>query len=329
MKSEKEVIKTNLKLEKTPKKAYNTEGNKNLEKFRPYYPNNIFSQYSSKRSTQYKSLNNKISFSVDKKNANFPLFNKGQQFLSKNKKEWSNIDVSNTGNIYEKLNVKNPYERDNLLIQIYHTQKDINKANKEIKDLKKMQEIIEKENLANRFMISQLLNKNKQVKIEPSYNSIQNNKEEENNNKANNESFSNKKENKIQSKSVKKVKESLFKNGSFNNKDKSNTKAKSKVNTIKKEKNVYLDSDKLKINILKKGLNYYKYHLNKKEEELAEFKDKEEVKNYKQINDLIEKKNKILEELIQNNNEINFNINMTDQQIINLSMKIYNMKEIL
>ena len=71
MKSEKEVIKTNLNLEKTPKKAYNTEGNKNLEKFKPYYPNNIFSQYSSKRSTQYKSLNNTISFSVDKKKCKF------------------------------------------------------------------------------------------------------------------------------------------------------------------------------------------------------------------------------------------------------------------
>ena len=336
MKYEKEPLKTNLRLEKTPKKSYNTEGNNDYQKFKPYYPNAIFNQFSSKRKTQYNPFNIKIPFSVDKKNANFPLLKKGkQQFLSKQKKEWSNIDFSNSGNIYEKLNLKNPYERDNLLIQIYHTQKDINQANREIRDLKKMQEIIEKENLANKFMIGQLLNKNKQIKIESSENTIQSIDKEEKNQTEQIDNASNKREesiNKSKSKSIQKGKDKNMESKSVsfnikNNKSSVKTKSKTNTNTIKKEKNKYLDSDKLKINILKKGLNYYKYHLNKKEEELAEFKGKEEVKQYTQINDLIEKKNKSLEELIKKNNEIRSKINKTDEQILNISAKIYNMKE--
>ena len=155
---------SNLKFDRTPNKSYNTEGNKNYEKFWPYCPtNNILNQFSNpKRKTNFNSFNNKISFSESRKSKNF---NKAQQFLSKQKKEYSNIDFPGVGIIYEKLHLNNPYERDNLILQIYHTQNDINKTNKEIKEVKKMQEIIEKENLANKFMIGQLLNKNTQILI--------------------------------------------------------------------------------------------------------------------------------------------------------------------
>ena len=169
MKNEKELsIKKNNKIQ-TPNKIFNTEGNKTFQKFRPYYPNKIFVYNSiNKNKSKIKSFsNNKITLSVDKRNRILPLLNNGQQkFLSKKKKEWSNLGFQN-GQIYENLTINNNVnERDNLLLQLYHTQNDMKKTNKEIKNLKAMFEIIEKENLSNKYMISQLLKKNKGTKIE-------------------------------------------------------------------------------------------------------------------------------------------------------------------
>ena len=176
MDNETSNLKGNSKWEKTPKKVFNTEGNKNYEKFKPYYPKNIFNHFSiSKIKNQLKPFNNKMkALSVDKRNAKLPLLNQGQQFLSKQRKEWSNVDIQNMGNIYENLNLNNPYERDNLLMEIYHTENDMNKTNKEINELKKMFDILEKENLANKFMINELLNKNKKIKIESNNNTNNN-----------------------------------------------------------------------------------------------------------------------------------------------------------
>ena len=355
MKNEKEKetsIKTNHKI-KTPNKIiYNTEGNKNFEKFKPYYSNKLlnYNSINKKLAKLNQFSNNKITFSVDKRNGILPILNNDQQYLNKRKKERSNIGFQNMGNIYENLNLCNPTERDNLILQLYHTQNDINKANKEIKDLKVMFEIIEKENLSNKYMISQLLNKNKETKIEINDNSnnikIENNTENNNtNNNENNENnnnnnienndnktiSSNNNENEKKSKSVNKNNEKLNLCLTIKrNKDNNNLFKNEKTNaysTIKKDRNIMLDIEQSKINVLKKELTYYKKCLNTKEEELAKFKKTNKIKQYTEINELIEKKNKSLEELIKNSNDIQTKIHKTDEIIINLSLNIYNIKE--
>ena len=292
MKKEKETCKKNLKLEKTPKKAFNTEGNKNITKIKPFYPNNLNQPYTiNKRKNKIQLFNNnKISFSVDKKiNRNLPSLNNVPILLTKNKKEWSNLELQNKGNIYDNLNYNNLYERDNLLMQIYHTQNDMNKTNKEIKELKKLFTMIEKENMANKYLISQLLNKNKSVKVESNNNTIENNekpKKSENNNIINNNIGS------------------------------------------KKQKKKFDDNDQTKIDRLIKGIKHYDKCLSLKEKELSYMKKRNETKEYGQINELLEQKNKILEDLIKNYNDIKSKINVTDEQIINMSLKIYNLHEI-
>ena len=53
-------LKTNLLLTNKPKKSYNSEENNDYQKFKSYYLNAIFNQFSSKRKTQYIPFNNKI-----------------------------------------------------------------------------------------------------------------------------------------------------------------------------------------------------------------------------------------------------------------------------
>ena len=305
-KNEKDLsIKTNNKIQ-TPNKIFNTEGNKTFERFKPYYPNKIFFYNSiNKKKSKIKSFsNNKIALSVDKRNGLLPLINNGQQFFSKKKNEWFNTGFQNNknGNVYEHLtiNSNNVNERDNLLEELYHTQNDMNKANKEIRDLKAMFDIMEKENLSNKYMISQLLNKKKGTKIEISTSnrslnteneSGNNNTIEKNNNNNNTEvNINNTKDNNdIKSKkNICKTEINIKGNNKDNNKDNNRLKkVKTMVNNnsnkiIKKDKRNTIDIDKSKINVLKKELTYYKKCLDTKEEELAKFKETNEMKQYNQ-----------------------------------------------
>ena len=294
MKKEKEISKKNHKFEKTPKRGFNTEGNKNQAKCMPSLQTILSQTYSvNKRKNQIKAFNNnKNALSVDKRNnRNLPFLHKGQPSLSKKKKEFSNIELQSKGsNIFENLNLKNSYERDNLLMQIYHTQNDMNKTNKELKELKKLFAIIEKENLANKYLISQLLNKNKAIKAESNNITIDVNGQCAENN--------------------------------------DNLTLNSNGGGTKKQKKIFDDIDQSKIDRLIKGIKHYDKCLTLKEKELSSVKNKSETKEYEQINELIEQKSKYLDDLIKNYNDILEKINFTDEQIINMSLRIYNLNEI-
>ena len=317
----------------TSKKTFDFEASRSFNKFNSYNPNNTFNQFTiNKRKNTIISFNNKTAYSLDRNN---PFNSKGQKLLSNQNKEWSNLDFKNNGNIYEKLNLCRPFEKDNLLMEIYYTNKDINRTIKEIKDLKKILDNMEEENLANKFMITQLLNKNKKIKIESNNNFNDNINIIDNNNTPleNNKTISYKSENKenkennekkfstLHASQSEKSKKYLIKNRSFKNKNKTNT------NNVKKWKNKIVDIEQSKINVLMDGLAFYKKLLNSKEKELNSFKKKKEIKEYNQLNDIIENKNKELEELIKNYNDIQYRINETDDKILNMSQKINNMKE--
>ena len=176
MKNEKKSFKVNKKIIFTPKKIVNTEENKNYKKFRPYYPdNNVFKTLSiSKNRAKTNHINNKTN-SSDKKKDIFPLINIGRQLLSRQGKSISNYGFQNFGNLYEKINLFNPNERDNLMMEIYHSENDMKKTIKEINDLKAMFEALEKENISNKEIISKLLQKKEETNNPTSPNKNKNN----------------------------------------------------------------------------------------------------------------------------------------------------------
>ena len=289
MKNEKKSFKINKKIIFTPKKIVNTEENKNYKKFRPYYPdNNIFKTLSiSRNRSNANHLNNKINSSDKKKNI-FPFINIGRQLLSKQGKSISNYGFQNFGNLFEKINLFNPNERDNLMMEIYHSENEMKKTIKEINNLKAMFETLEKENMSNREIISKLLQKKEQKNNQTSPN--KNNNEDsgnnefitisvnDNENKDNNLNANSKHNNKVNSVNkktsgnkinrkgeeeiinnklsftLKKSKNKLFKNYSFKNKN----------NNLSN----FSDREKWKISVLKKQLSYYKRSINSKNKEI-------------------------------------------------------------
>ena len=302
------------KYAQTPNKTFRTEGNKSIEKFKPNYQQR--GQYSVNRKTnQIKSFsNNKTVSLIDKKTSFLPIVNTGQQFSLNHKKDWSiygNKDDSN--------------ERDNLWMQIQHSQNDIKKTNKEIRDLKAMFEIIQKENLANKYLINQILQKNKKIKDEMTktnsstllsdeMNSENNNHENDNKNGNNNDEVGNK----INDKSNEEDK-----NMNENKKGKTNIMAKKEKRKIAD----IMDRDKAKVDVLKQELENYKINLNKKEKKLNLLKEKKEIKQYNHINGILESKNKTLEELIKKSNDMQTEINEIDQKIIDYKLNIFNLKD--
>ena len=305
------------KYAQTPNKTFRTEGNKSIEKFKPNYYQR--GQYSVNRKTnQIKSFsNNKTVSSIDKKTSFLPIVNTGQQFLLNHKNDWSiygNMDDSN--------------ERDNLWMQIQHSQNDIKKTNKEIRDLKAMFEIIQKENLANKYLITQLLQKNKKIKEDMAKTNSSSlltdemNSENNNNNENDNKIWNNNDEadNKLNDKNNEEVK-------NINE----NKKAKAKTNYVaKKEKRKMadiMDRDKARVDVLKQELENYKINLNKKEKKLNLLKEKKEIKQYNHINGILESKNKTLEELIKKSNDMQSQINEIDQKIIDYKLNIFNLKD--
>lgn len=353
MKNEKKSFKINKKIIFTPKKILNTEENKNYKKFKPYYPdNNVFKTLSiSKNRSNANYLNNKTNSSDKKKNI-FPLINIGRQLLSKQGKSISNYGFQNFGNLYEKINLFNPNERDNLMMEIYHSENEMKKTIKEINNLKTMFETLEKENISNKDIISKLLQKkgeeaNNQTSPNKNNNensgnnelitiSVNDQEKNDNNLKTNNTNNTNNdiinsvnkksNDNRINKKgeeeiinnklsfTLKKSKNKLFKNYSFKNK---------KTNNL----NNFSDREKWKISVLKKQLSYYKRSINSKNKEISSFKNNNKIKKFNHINELIQIKYKILEELIDENNEIQNQINLKDEIIINLGIRTMNLKE--
>ena len=100
-------LKSTIRLDKTPNRECNTEGNNKSEKS---FHNSYFYQYS-----------------MNKKNSFLPMINRGLELLTKKKKGKIILNFQNGGNLYDKVNFDDLNKRDYLLIQISNSQNDIKK----------------------------------------------------------------------------------------------------------------------------------------------------------------------------------------------------------
>jgi hypothetical protein len=294
---------------------YKTEENKNKDRINFSLRNKII------RHNQNKIINNPIRI----------LNNKSTFLIKPHKEIKSPYQMKNTiqqkqgeknfniNYIYLKKNNnsinENSEERDNLMTQLYHINKEMNQINREIKELQILFSNEEKENMAHKYIISKILNVNKKVIVVENYDSPKNSK-----NKSfveENYSNNNSKSNTIKIGSIKKgfmTKYKLDKN-----------KNKTIPNSIKKVKTRNLDS--LKIDNLKKELNFYQKMIDSKDEKLKDFKKKEGMILYQDINNMIDKKNKNFENLSKVNNDLREQLIESDGKIFDLSQKLYKMRE--
>lgn len=294
---------------------YKTEENKNKDRISFSLRNKII------RHNQNKIINNPIRI----------LNNKSTFLIKPHKEIKSPYQMKNTiqqkqgeknfniNYIYLKKNNnsinENSEERDNLMTQLYHINKEMNQINREIKELQILFSNEEKENMAHKYIISKILNVNKKVIVVENYDSPKNSK-----NKSfveENYSNNNSKSNTIKIGSIKKgfmTKYKLDKN-----------KNKTIPNSIKKVKTRNLDS--LKIDNLKKELNFYQKMIDSKDEKLKDFKKKEGMILYQDINNMIDKKNKNFENLSKVNNDLRDQLIESDEKIFDLSQKLYKMRE--
>ena len=294
---------------------YKTEENKNKDRISFSLRNKII------RHNQNKIINNPIRI----------LNNKSTFLIKPHKEIKSPYQMKNTiqqkqgeknfniNYIYLKKNNnsinENSEERDNLMTQLYHINKEMNQINREIKELQILFSNEEKENMAHKYIISKILNVNKKVIVVENYDSPKNSK-----NKSfveENCSNNNSKSNTIKIGSIKKgfmTKYKLDKN-----------KNKTIPNSIKKVKTRNLDS--LKIDNLKKELNFYQKMIDSKDEKLKDFKKKEGMILYQDINNMIDKKNKNFENLSKVNNDLRDQLIESDEKIFDLSQKLYKMRE--
>ena len=73
-------------------------------------------------------------------------------------------------------NKDNSDEKDNLLLQLYHTSMDINKIDREINELKNLYSNEENENITHKNIINKILQGNHKIKIKSDINSSNNDK---------------------------------------------------------------------------------------------------------------------------------------------------------
>ena len=95
--------------------------------------------------------------------------------------------------------------KDDLIIKLNHTVMDLNKINKEIKDLQNLFAQEQKENLTHKYIINQILQENQNIKVLQDFNSPNNTKNNKSFEEENNLENSNIKSNELKVNSVKKV----------------------------------------------------------------------------------------------------------------------------
>ena len=293
-----------------------TEENKIREKLNnSIIRDKIINQY--KYRTNYnpiRILNKYSTFQIKQKNEvnSYKINNKMKQFYNERNSNFIpfNLKKSKNSNIQE-----NNEQRDNLILQLYHTTMDMNQIDKEIRELQNLFHHEEKENLASKFIINKILNENQDVKVVYNFDSPRETKkesfDEENN-------INDKKNSTIKIRSVKK--ELLNKNYNILEKSKNRT----IPNSVKRIKT---RNSKSKIGTLKKELDFYQRQIESKEEKLKNFKKKEGTKIYKGINLMIDKQNKNFKNLSKIGNEMINKVFETDEKIFELNQKLYKLRE--
>ena len=299
---------------------YRTEENKIKERFSNSLRNRIlFHNKNRFISKPIRVFNNKSTLQIKPKNeiGYYKFNNKIQRlFGDKTNKNISyNLKISNKNIMNEDTEMK-----DDLIIKLNHTVMDLNKINKEIKDLQNLFAQEQKENLTHKYIINQILQENQNIKVIQDYNSsnspinIKDNKSFE---EENNLDMSNSKLNALKVNSVKKV--------SFSKSFGISYKYSTIPNSIKRTRTRNINNSK--IDTLKKDIKFYQRMIESREEKLKNFKKKEGSLFYNVIHKMIHNNNKKNADLSKIGGEMRDKLICSDEKIYELSQKLYKLKE--
>ena len=295
---------------------YRTEENKIKDRFSNSIRNRIlFHNKSRFISNPIRIFNNKSTLQIKPKNEmGYYKFNHKIQRLFGDKTN-KNISYNLKVNIKNIMN-DNIEMKDDLIIKLNHTVMDLNKINKEIKDLQNLFAQEQKENLTHKYIINQILQENQNIKVLQDFNSPNNTKINKSFEEENNLENSNIKSNELKVNSVKKV--------SFSKSFGISSKYSTIPDSIKgtRTRNI----NKSKIDTLKKELNFYQRMIESREEKLKKFKKKEGSLFYSVIHKMIHN-NKKNADLSKIGGEMRDKLISSDEKIFELSQKLYKLKE--
>ena len=283
-------------------------------------------------SSQYRTEENKIKERFSNSLRNRILFHNKNRFISKpirvfnnkiqrlfgdktNKNISYNLKISNKNIMNEDTEMK-----DDLIIKLNHTVMDLNKINKEIKDLQNLFAQEQKENLTHKYIINQILQENQNIKVIQDYNSPNspiNAKDNKSFEEENNLDISNSKSNALKVNSVKKV--------SFSKSFGISYKYSTIPNSIKRTRTRNINNSK--IDTLKKDIKFYQRMIESREEKLKNFKKKEGSLFYNVIHKMIHNNNKKNADLSKIGGEMRDKLICSDEKIYELSQKLYKLKE--
>ena len=268
---------------------YRTEENKIKERFSNSLRNRIlFHNKNRFISKPIRVFNNKSTLQIKPKNemGYYKFNNKIQRlFGDKTNKNISyNLKISNKNIMNEDTEMK-----DDLIIKLNHTVMDLNKINKEIKDLQNLFAQEQKENLTHKYIINQILQENQNIKVIQDYNSP---------------------------------------NSPINTFSKSfgiSYKYSTIPNSIKRTRTRNINNSK--IDTLKKDIKFYQRMIESREEKLKNIKKKEGSLFYNVIHKMIHNNNKKNADLSKIGGEMRDKLICSDEKIYELSQKLYKLKE--
>ena len=204
-------------------------------------------------------------------------------------------------------------DKEKIIMEINQSNNELKCQGKEIKKFQNLYGAIKKENLENKFLLFQIMNKEKNKKDIYKEQSKENNKTETEKEIVLKDQISTNNNNDKNSMSSKEDKysnskydtHSFFLTGTnllFDKDNKNNNLNKAKSSNMKKNKTCYLkhynnykESSKLKL--LKKELDYYNKTIDEDTKKLAKFKENHKISGYLQVQDELDKKNRELDDL--------------------------------
>ena len=236
-------------------------------------------------------------------------------------------------------------DKEKLIMEINQSNNELKIQSKEIKKFQNLYVTIKKENLENHFLLSQIMNKEKNKKHFYKEQSKENNKTEtekeiilkdqiSTNNNNDKNSMSSKEDKYSNSKFDT---HSFFLTGTnllFDKDNKNNNLNKAKSSNMKKNKTCYLKhfnnyKESYKLKLLKKELDYYVKTINEDTKRLEKFKENHKISGYLQAKEELFKKNKELDDLVKISYGLQEKINDHDMIIYFFKLKNNNFTSLI
>ena len=323
-----------------------TENNKNKNESNSTRENN--SLKTRNNSNQKSFINSKNLDILQKRrlphlNRNKNYFNYGINSLNKEKPGDINSYRRINSNKNKFIN-NDPVIKEKLIMEINQSNNELKSQNDEIKKFHDLYGTIKKENLANQFLLYQIMNKEKNKKKKKEKEIIKEQKKRHNktevekeitlkdqistNNNNDKNSVSNKEEKKSNSNSNFDT-HSFFLTGTninFDKCNKTNYSKKTKSTNMKKNRTYYKDfyssnRESSKFRLLQKELDYYIKTIDAHSKKLEKYKENEKISGYLQAQKELNKKNKELDDLLKISSGLQEKVNEHDMVIYFYKLK--------